>query len=497
VPAPAAPGRARHTTAEKVKSALVVVVALLVLAAFVVYVVVGVPLPGLSASEGEKTVQAKAPPRIDVLSRKGEAPTVRVPEDVRAALGLRARDGNDRLATARVPAEAWPLVLSGSTALDPTHMMRVRARFAPAEVVEIATVYERTASGPTRTRDLRPGDRVKKGDLLAIFFSVDVGNKKNDLVDALVALKLDQEILAASQRAYDKGALPGLDLLAAKKVVEGDFNTIERAENTLRAWTVPEEDIEAVRKEAEQVIKKGGQRDRDPQHLKEQLRRWARVELRASDDGTLVERNVNRREVIVDPTLNLFQVAQVSSLQVVANVPEDRLAVLHALDTEQRRWVVHTAGAPAEGIAGPIDDISYVMDVNQHNAVAKGTIPNPGGVLRGGQYVTATVRLPPPENVVEIPTSALADDGRQAVVFVQADDREPGVYTMRRVEIVQRLDRSVFVRSRFSDGRDEQPLTPQEKEDGLLPRHVLRPGERVITAGVLEIKKELEDRQSV
>ncbi len=493
--AAAANVHAHHTMGERIRSTVVVVAALFVLAGFIIYVA-GVPLPGLSAAEGSQTIQKAAPLKIEVLSHKGEPLTVLVPEDVRAALGIRTKSGVERLATARQPAEAWPLVLSGSTALDPSHLMRIRARFAPAEVVEIGKVDD-LSGGATTKRELRSGDHVRKGDLLGIFYSVDVGNKKNDLVDAHVQLKLDQEILAGSQRAYDKGAIPMLDLLAAKKAVENDYNAIGRAENTLRAWTVPEEDIEAVRKEAEEINRRGGQRDRDPKTVKEQLRRWARVELRAPDDGTIVERNVNEHEVVVDPTINLFQVAQVDRLLVVANAPEDKVAALKALPTNQWRWVVHTAGAPAAGILGAFYDIGYVNDVSQHNAVVKGYIPNTEGVLRSGQYMTATVRLPPPEDVVEISTNALADDGKQAVVFVQADDKKPGMYTMRRVEVVQRMDRSVFVRSRFPDGKDEQPLTPQDRDDELLPLHVLKPDERVITAGVLEIKKELEDRPPV
>jgi cobalt-zinc-cadmium efflux system membrane fusion protein len=465
------------------------------LAGFVIYVV-GVPIPGLSAAPEQRTVEKPPPPKIEVLSRTGEPPTVLVPEDVRRSLGIRGKDGTDRLATVRVPTEARPMVLSGSTALAPAGVMRIRARFAPAEVVELGQVDDRS-TGATIRRDLRSGDRVRKGDRLGIFYSVDVGNKKNDLMDALLQLKLDQEILAASKRAYDKGAIPHLDLLAAEKSVLGDHSSISRYENTLRAWTVPEEDIEAVRKEAEEINARGGQRDRDAEHIKAQLRRWAKVELRAPAEGTIVECNVTPGETVVDNTINLFQIAQVERILVTANAPEDQLATLQGLlDNGGGAWVIHTAGAPPEGIAGEISDISYLTDVNQHNVVVKGYIPNPGRVLRGGLYMTATVPLPPPRDVVEIPTDALADDGKQAVVFVQADANRPGVYTMRRVDIVQRLDRTVLVRSRFPNGAAEQPLTPQEKEEGLLPRHALKPGDRVITAGVLEIKKELDDRQS-
>jgi len=499
VPAPAVPASVvpaqhpapvAHGKGEKLRSTIVVLVALAVLVGFVAYVM-GL-IPGMSPAQ-EPVVQKEEAPKIDLVP--GQPHTVSIPEDVRVSLGIR-KGSVDQLATAQAPTEARPLVLSGSTALDPTLLFRIRVRFTPAEVKEIGQTDE-TGEGPTKQRELRSGDVVRAGQRLALFFSIDVGNKKNDLVDALVQLKLDQKILEASQTAYDKGALPYLDYMAARRAVEGDYNAVGRAENTLRAWAIPEEDIEAVRKEADDIYNQGGKRDRSPEHLKAQLKKWARVELRVPDvpeaDGaTIVERNLSVGEMVMDPTINLFQIAKVDRLLVFANAPEEDLPRLQRLDTAKRRWTIRTAGAP-DGIEGPIDDISYIIDPAQHNAVVKGHIVNDGGRLRGGQYVTATVKLPPPPDVVEIPTNALADEGKQAGVFVQV---KPGVYTFRRVEVVQRFDHGVFVRSRFPDGKDEQALTPEEKEEGLPPRQALKPGEKVITAGVLELKKELEDRES-
>ena len=73
------------------------------------------------------------------------------------------------------------------------------------------------------------------------------------------------------------------------------------------------------------------------------------------------------------------------------------------------------------GLTGTIDEIGYLIDPNQHTAVIKGYVENPGKRIRAGQYVTATVNIPPPDDVVEIPTDSLVDDGLQTLVFVQPD----------------------------------------------------------------------------
>src|SRR5208337_1902194 len=65
---------------------------------------------------------------------------------------------------------------------------------------------------------------------------------------------------------------------------------------------------------------------------------WGKVTLRAPFDGVIVERNVHKDEMVVDNTVNLFQVAQVKKLLVIANCPEDQLPVLEALSPSTRRW---------------------------------------------------------------------------------------------------------------------------------------------------------------
>jgi membrane fusion protein, heavy metal efflux system len=467
---------------------------LLVVAGLVCFFVVW--LPELNAAHVEKTVAEDEPLSVKVVP--GRPHTLDVPEDVRVALGI--RKGNvDRFVEARVPTEKQELVLPGSTALDPGALARIRVRFTPAEVVKIGRIPDATNSTPGEsTRELGPGDWVKKGTELAVFQSVDVGSKKNDLIDAIIQLHLDEEILDGALK--NPGVVPPIFILNARRAVEGDYNAINRARDTLRTWGVAEEDVQAVEKEAERLSKLSPKRDRS----KERDEKWGQVVLKAPRDGTIIERNVTQKETVVDPTINLFQIADVDRMQVLINATEDDLQALLALPASRRRWIIRTVGAdPRDGLSGTIQEIGYIIDVNQRSAVLKGYIDNPKvndrpessneRVLRAGQFVTATVELDPPPDVVEIPTSALIDDGRQAVVFVQRDPTKPE-YTLRRVEVLRRLEKKVYVRSRLS--AEAMKLTRQEKELGLLPREPLRPGDRLLTAGILELKKELEDREA-
>jgi membrane fusion protein, heavy metal efflux system len=476
----------------------------------------GVPLHLLAGKKVE-TEDEESAASTSISLVPGQAHTLEVSDGVATTLGIRKGD-QDSVAVAKPPHMMRPLVLPGSTALDPTRLARIRARFAPARVVEIAQVRDPSrVGGLTQFRELRQGDTVYKGDHLATFYSLDVGSKKNDLLDALVQLELDQNILDEAEKHRE--AVPNVFMISEIRAVEGDRNAINRAINNLRLWEIPQEDIDALHAEARRICADKGAWFKTPEgkwvkgahangakgdpvkggkpvpaKAAEDEDTWGRVSMRVPFDGVVVERNLHVDEMVVDNTVNLFQIADVSRLLVIANCPEDSLPTLEALSHKEMKWTVQTVGAGSStGLPGTIDEIGYMIDPNQHTAIIKGYVENPGKHIRAGQYVTATVNIPPPTDVVEIPVDALVDDGRQSVVFVQPDAAKHQ-FTMRRVHVTHRFDRTVFVRD-TPIPKDEQ-VAAQETEEGLLPTEPLRPGDRVLVAGSVELKRVVIDLES-
>jgi cobalt-zinc-cadmium efflux system membrane fusion protein len=492
-PAPAKPEIQHHSRWHKIQSIAVLLIGLAALIGFGAFATGIVSLP---ARAGKDRVVAAPipPPAVELVADY----TLRIPEDVQLGLSIRSRDGKESIATAHPPEHMPPLTLTGSTAVDPGRYRRVRIRFTPAEVVEIAKILAPTEAsgqsvGPSREeREIRVDDKVKRGDLLAVVHSLDVGQKKNDLFEALIQLDLDRKILAEARKS--SGVLPLGFMLNAEHNVNQDFSSVVRAENTLYSWEIPDADINAVRQEAKEAGAKvkddPDRKDETEAMRKARLDRWSRVSLYAPDDGTMIERNVVRGEMIVDNTLNLFQLAQMDRVQVSMNVPEDELPNLHKLTLEQRRWTVHTVGFPAAGFEGPFAEVGLLIDPNQHSAIVRGYVMNPGEQIRGGQYAWATINLRPPDGVVEIPIGALADDGRQTLVFVQSK-QDKQLFTMRRVKVTNRYEDVAYVVS--ADIPEKDQLTNDEKEEGLLPRQPLHEGDRVLTRGALELKAALLD----
>jgi cobalt-zinc-cadmium efflux system membrane fusion protein len=475
-----------------------------ILAAFCAYVL-GVQFPSLYGDKDEAGKDDKdkdQPPGLAVALVKDKPHTLAVPEEVRVTLGI--YKGNDHLIVPAHPPEMMrPLEMTGSTALDPTRLARIRCRFAPCRVVTIGQIQDPSPkNGLTVFRELRPGDRVLAGQVLGVFYSVDVGSKKNDLLDALVQLELDQKVL--DEMEAHRNAVSEVILLTQIRAVQGDRNAINKSLNNLKVWDIPQEEIDALHEEAKKlgadknawfqtpegrwVMGEKAKLDKAKPNEKEEDR-WARVTLRAPFDGVIVERNLHIDEMVVDQTVNLFQVADVNRLLVIANAPEDQLPILEALNPSQRNWTIKTVGVTStDGLPGPIEQIGYLIDPNQHTAVIEGYVDNPGQRLRAGQTVSASVRIPPPPGVVEIPINALVDDGKQSLIFVQTDPAKHE-YTMRRVQVTHRFAQKVLVRS--TPIPSEEQLTAPEAEEGLLPKQPLLPGERVLQAAAGELKAAL------
>jgi cobalt-zinc-cadmium efflux system membrane fusion protein len=468
----------------------------------------GKPLHLLAATKDDKdSADASVPPSYALVS--GSPHTVELTEEVTTSLGIHRGD-KDAIAVAQPPTQMRPLVLPGSTAFDPSRLFRVRARFAPCHVVQIAQVAVRDRkNGQTQFRELRQGDQVSEGDLLGVFYSVDVGSKKNDLLQALVQLELDQDILDKYEE--NQYAVPRVTYLTQRRALQGDRTEINRALSNLKVWDIPQDEIDALHTEAKKIHAdkdawfqtpegrwvKGENLSKDGKHDPTRQKRedpWGRVTLRAPCGGVIVEKNLHVDELVVDNTVNLFQIADVSRLLVKVHCPEDELPILEALRDDQMRWTVRTVGTTSStGLSGTIDEIGYIIDPNQHTAIIKGYVDNPGHRIRAGQFVTATVDIPPPDDVVEIPVDALVEDGKQSLVFVQPDAVKRQ-FTMRRVHVTHRFDRTVFVR-KTPIPKDEQ-LTEAEKEEGLLAQEPVRPGERVLTAGSVELKRVVIDLES-
>jgi cobalt-zinc-cadmium efflux system membrane fusion protein len=430
------------------------------------------------------------------------------------------------------------LELPGSLAFDPNRLGRVQSRF-PGEVVELVKHQPRPrpvglpprkkAPGtgddykveppPSPDKGPRPyqyGDYVLKGDLMAVVWSKDLGEKKSELVDAMVKLSLDLEALRRLEDAAREGVVPQAILEQARNTVSADLNTVAKARRTLQTWRIDSKDIEEIeaearlrlkgksRREAERVLE--GNSQAELAREKKVIERWARVEVRAPFNGIVVEKGVTLGS-IVDTSTDLYKVADMRELSVFANAYEEDLPRLRKLEANLRKnrqdaglpaallpWEVFLgAGNKGKALSSPgIERIGYVVDPSQHTNLVIGLV-HAGGTSQGpflsvGQFVVARVKLEPPNNVVSVPIDALVEDGQESAVFVQEGKWSPKAkkfrFALRRVAVTQRFEGQAYVKKQLSD---------EERRSGL---EELTPGERIVVGGAVELKAALEEAQA-
>jgi cobalt-zinc-cadmium efflux system membrane fusion protein len=191
--------------------------------------------------------------------------------------------------------------------------------------------------------------------------------------------------------------------------------------------------------------------------------------------GVVLEKNFTIGD-IVDTNLDMFKIADLSRLGVMANVYEEDLPKLVALPPHQRQWrldLMAEAGMPAR--KGVFESIGNVIDPTQHTAIVKGWLDNSDGAMRVGQFVTATIDLPNRPGLVSVPVSSIIDDGSRSFLFV-ATDQQRTTLLLREVKIVRRG--AVMVQL------ETQPPADAGGEAQPQPIEV---GELVVNSGAIEL----------
>ena len=219
--------------------------------------------------------------------------------------------------------------------------------------------------------------------------------------------------------------------------------------------------------------------------------------------------------MVVDPILDLFKLANLDRLQILANVYEEDLPKLQEIERDARAaeavaappggtggsegmeglvraagdrvraWTISFQATNGRGQAGAFEKIGAVIDPMQHTGSVSGWVDNRDGRLFLGQFVTATVSLKKDPDLVAVPTAAVIESAAGPLVFVQT---APGVFSRRSVEIVVRGREQIFIR---------RPLTATIAVAG--PAGVFGPipvGSVVLARGAVELNGELEALRS-
>lgn len=306
------------------------------------------------------------------------------------------------------------------------------------------------------------GDRVRSGALLAVISSPEVAEMHGKLREAETRLQLGQRNLARVQRVENRvavlqakakldeadatlkrtrrlielGAGAGKDLVSAEAAYRSakadyDFQSnislnreVQQAQAEVETARV---DVGHIR---QSLVTLGA-------HLSESERERPRenislLSVRSHVSGTITERAVNAGSGIQAGT-PLFTIANISTVWVIANVPEAQLANLRVgTPAEVRSTAI--AGGP---VAGRINYIDPRLNEETRTGRVRVELSNPGERLKSGMFVEVGLQAGTggaSGAELVIPSTAVQRIGDRMVVFIPKEGEE-GTFIVRDVEL--------------------------------------------------------------
>jgi cobalt-zinc-cadmium efflux system membrane fusion protein len=283
------------------------------------------------------------------------------------------------------------------------------------------------------------GQDVKKGTLLAMLHSMDLGVAEGDYLKAAARLHEAELAHGRAQELYHHKVVSLAELLRREAAMKTAQAEAHETKNRLRLLGVPHQELERL--DRERTIK-------------------ADVPLRAPFDGRVIMRNLTRGEV-VETHQTLFTVADLSDVWVVGNVPEKDVQYIR----KDQKVEVILAAYPHAIMSGTITYIGDVLDPTTRTMRLRVTVQNPDRLLKPEMFAIIRVYSESSQDALSVPLAAVQDGPTGKMVFVQ---RGTGEFEARTVKLGNEQGEIVMV----LDG--------------------VSAGEQVVTKGSFALKSEME-----
>jgi cobalt-zinc-cadmium efflux system membrane fusion protein len=261
-----------------------------------------------------------------------------------------------------------------------------------------ATSVLAPVSGPVTRLLVSPGDKVRKGAVLAMV----------DSPDFAAAISTYSKALATAQNTRrladnDKDLLEhrGVSQREAEQAETDAVNAAADRDAALQALVSLNVDPQAI---------KAIQQGHPPSHIE--------AAIRAPIAGTVVEKLITPGQLLQAGTTHTFTVADLSRVWVMAQLFGDDLSSVAIGDKAQ----VET-GIAGRSFTGTVDNISALVNPDTRSVVARIVADNPGGFLKKQMYVRVLIRSHQDSSGMLVPVSAiLRDDENLPFVYVVQSD---------------------------------------------------------------------------
>jgi len=261
------------------------------------------------------------------------------------------------------------------------------------------------------------GDRVHRGQVLAVIRSADVAGSYSDLSSA------------------------GADVAIAKRQMENAKSLFQSGISSEREYEEAKENYQKALAEKSKVqsmisINGGNNANANGQYV-----------LTSPVDGYVVEKRANAGDFIrADNAENIFTVSDLKNVWVYANVYESDIA---KVKQGSKVWVQPVA-YPDMKIQGQVDQVSQVLDPQSKAMRVRIVLDNTGMNLKPDMYVKVTVSNTTGTKMLCVPSAAVvSQDGKDYVVIYNSDDN----LKISEIKIASSNSNQTFVNSGVAEGQ--------------------------------------------
>lgn len=298
------------------------------------------------------------------------------------------------------------------------------------------------ARGLIEQVSVRLGERVRKGQALATYDNIQLGELVGEYLGARAVLRQSESDLEVKRKVVERGrALIRLEAIAQQ--------TLELREAELRSAEAAVARDQASASRIEEQLHRFGLDDDDIRQLSptdgsSPHRVASHAVLRAPFDGVITKYDVAIGEV-AEPERELFTVTDLSTVWVLADIYEKDIIKVGA----GGEALVRADAFPDRAFIGKVDYITDLIDPATRTAKARVVVANPDSALKLDMF--ARVRMPTSENrqAVLVPSAAIQTVDGQPMVFVPKDETH---FTRVNVEVGTTAGEFTELRSGLAGG---------------------------------------------
>ena len=297
------------------------------------------------------------------------------------------------VATTRVPGI---LEVTGSVTPDESRVAHVRP----------------LARGVVETIAVSLGSRVTKGQTLLTYDNIELGQLVGEFLTEQAALRqaqTDREVKSTSLERAE--ALIKIEAIAQREldVRRAEFKNgeaavasaqarVSRVEEQLHRFGLSDADLKALAPEAQEAPHRAA----------------SHSTLRAPFSGVVTKFDVASGEV-VEPDKELFTVADISTVWVLADVYEKDLSKI----TRDGTVAIKVDAYPARTFTGRITHVSDIIDPATRTARVRCVVENGDGALKLDMFAKVLLGTSEERDALAVPSDAVQQVDGQSVVFTQ------------------------------------------------------------------------------